>query len=198
MAERAVSGNEAAIAELFGALLPRVRNLVRYLVRNDAEVDDLSQDALVAILRGLPSYNGEGSFRSWSDRVVARCVFAGVKQRARRAAELRVEARLEEARSPGDSPDGEPDRRRLARLLDVLSNEQRQVIVCHHVLGYSLPELALEIGIPLESCRSRLRLGKQRLRQLWDIELLPQAEATEALLASAPPLPRVLRTGGGP
>ena len=50
-AQAAVSSRGTA-GHLMVELLPRVRNLVRYLVRGDAMVDDLAQEAIVAILRG--------------------------------------------------------------------------------------------------------------------------------------------------
>src|SRR5262245_38204484 len=47
LAEAAARGDRKAAEALLRALLPRVRNLVRYFVRGDAEVDDISQEALV-------------------------------------------------------------------------------------------------------------------------------------------------------
>jgi RNA polymerase sigma-70 factor (ECF subfamily) len=47
-------------------LLPRVRNLIRYLIRGDQDVDDIAQGALLAVLRGLPSFRGQGSLESWA------------------------------------------------------------------------------------------------------------------------------------
>src|SRR5690242_9566763 len=75
----AARGDRAAAQSLCAELLPRVRNLVRYLVRGDSDVDDIAQDALIAVLRGLGSYRGEGTFKSWVDRIVARTTFAHIK-----------------------------------------------------------------------------------------------------------------------
>ena len=44
-------GDRRAAERVLRALLPRVRNLVRYLVRGDSHVDDMAQQALIAILR---------------------------------------------------------------------------------------------------------------------------------------------------
>ena len=70
-------GQSGATEALLVELLPRVRNLVRYLVRGDSDVEDISQEALIALLHGLPTYRGEGQLRSWADRVVARTTFCG-------------------------------------------------------------------------------------------------------------------------
>src|ERR1043165_10300392 len=76
----AAPGDRAAAQSLCRELLPRVRNLVRYLVRGDARVDDVAQEALIAVLKGLTTYRGEGKFESWVDRTVARSTFATLRR----------------------------------------------------------------------------------------------------------------------
>ena len=162
LALEAARGHSPSVRRLVSYLLPRVRNLVRYLVRGDRDVDDLSQEALLAILQGLAGYRGEGAFRSWADRVVVRRVFASRKATARRlevgleASELTVDAAL--------LPDRYHSRRQLAEELDALPDPQRDALVLHYVLGMTVPEMGAELGVPEETVRSRLRLGRQRLR----------------------------------
>jgi RNA polymerase sigma-70 factor (ECF subfamily) len=163
----AAAGDKAAARELLSALLPRVRNLVRYLVRGDSDADDLAQDGLVAVLRGLGTFRGEAPFESWADRIVVRTTFAGLRRRRQEAAELaHAEADLRPASSDAARPDDYADRRRAVALLDVLSTEQRHAMVMHHVLEMSVPEIAEEVGAPVETVRSRLRLARARLREL--------------------------------
>src|SRR5689334_3483784 len=76
----AANGDRAAAESICRELVPRVRNLVRYLLRGDGRVDDVSQEALIAVLRGLGSYRGDGRFESWVDRVVARTTFASIRR----------------------------------------------------------------------------------------------------------------------
>lgn len=166
----AAAGDRRAASALLGELLPRVRNLVRYLVRGDADVDDIAQQALIEILRSLGSFRGEGSLTAWADRITSRVTLAHVRRR-------RVErSRLDDGASPelfpvstGDRPDDYLERRRLVHALDALSEEQRSVMVLHHVVGMSLPEVAEELAIPFETARSRLRLGMTKMREaLWE------------------------------
>jgi RNA polymerase sigma-70 factor (ECF subfamily) len=159
----AARGHSPSLRQLVLYLLPRVRNLVRYLVRGDRDVDDFSQDALLSILQGLPSYRADGAFRSWADRVVVRKVFA-----ARRALARRLESSLEAeelASEPPALPDHYYTRRELALGLDALPEPQRDALVLHYVLGMTVPEISIETNVPEETVRSRLRLGRQRLRE---------------------------------
>jgi len=161
---RAARGDRAAASSLAAELLPRVRNLVRYLVRGDTEVDDMAQEALIAILKGLPTYRGEGSFKSWSDRIVARTTFAYLKRKRADASEaVEAAAELEPPAAPGRGDDYVA-RRQLARVLDRLPTEQRHAIVLHHCMGLSVPEIAEALGVPFDTAKSRIRLGMASLR----------------------------------
>jgi RNA polymerase sigma-70 factor (ECF subfamily) len=163
----AAERDPAAVEHLFSLLLPRVRNLVRYLVRGDHDVDDLSQDALVMILRGLSSYRGDGTFTSWTDRIVARSVFASLRKRSQAPAAPWDPGQLGQLVSPCSTSGSDfVTRRQLVALLDQLPQEQRVTLVLRHVLGLTLKETAAQTGVPEETARSRLRLGKARLRGL--------------------------------
>ncbi len=164
----AIEGRRDAAQSLLMELLPRVRNLVRYSVRRDSEVDDITQEALVAILRGLPSYRGEGAFASWADRVVVRVTFAASKRARAERWHLGTEEDMELASLPSEEalPDDFLLRRQMVKLLEQLSPDQRRALLLHHVMGMSVPEMAEELEVPFETVRSRLRMGRAHLRQL--------------------------------
>lgn len=172
LARRAGAGDGSAAERLFLALLPRVRNLVRYLIRGDRDVDDLSQEALLTLLRGLSSYRGEGAFRAWADRIVARSVFAS--RRRVRLVEVGLDAEPPATNetsqgSEAQATDSYCSRREMARHLDTLPEAQRTALVLHHVLGMTVPEIATELGVPLETVRSRLKQGKDQLKRRLDV-----------------------------
>ncbi len=165
---RAAAGDRGAADAIVRELLPRVRNLVRYLVRGDADVDDMAQIALVAVLRGLSTFRREGSFTAWTDRIVVRESLAYVKRRRARDAarrEFAAEVRIVDGTRGSEAY---VMRRQLVAALDLLPEEQREAIVLHHVLGLSVPEIADELGTPFETARSRLRLGMAKLRSAID------------------------------
>lgn len=178
LVEAATRGDRRAAEQLLRALLPRVRNLVRYFVRGDAEVDDLAQESLVTILRGLPTYRGEGNVTSWSDRIVVRTVFAHLR-RQRVSEKCHVEYTPDLVPVPsGESAAGFLARRQAMRALDGLPDEQRAVLVMHHVMGLSVREIAEELGVAFETIRSRLRLGMARLRSAVAGDDEPEARSS--------------------
>jgi len=176
----ALAGDRAAASALLLELLPRIRNLIRYLIRGDQAVDDIAQEALIAILRGLPSYRGEGSLRAWADRIVARVALGWARRDRRQKGIERESVAQGEPPSAIEAPDQYLLRRQAVARLDRLSYEQRHALVLHHVVGLSVPEVAAQLGIPVETVRSRLRLAQNKLRQIeqepHDPGLVPDRE----------------------
>jgi RNA polymerase sigma-70 factor (ECF subfamily) len=162
----AAAGDRQAAQALLTELLPRVRNLVRYLVWGDADVDDYTQLTLVAVMKSFHTYRAEGSLSAWVDRITVRITLSG--QERKRTEDKRRELHAPELHSVGGrgvQADEYTLRRQTVRMLDALPDDQRCVVVLHHVMGLSVPEVAAELGIPFETARSRLRLGFQKLRE---------------------------------
>lgn len=162
----ALEGHRPSAERLLAALLPRVRNLVRYLIRGDRDVDDIAQEALTLVYRRLSTYEGQGAFLSWVDRIAARATFAS--RRRERALREVFPMEPEALSDPGAEPPAGPEayltRRRLVALLDTIPGAQRDALVMHHVLGLTVPEIGAELSISDETVRSRLRLGRATLR----------------------------------
>lgn len=162
LVEAASRGDRAATHALAIELVPRVRNLVRYVTRSP-DVDDVAQEALVTVLRSLPTYRPIGSFHAWVDRIVVRVAYAEMRRR-RRDAVHDSPAEVEELAAPPDFASAYATRTHVAAALDALPVDQRFAVVLHHALGMSAAEIAEELNAPLETIRSRLRLGMQHLR----------------------------------
>jgi RNA polymerase sigma-70 factor, ECF subfamily len=166
-----LAGDRAAATSLARELLPRVRNLARFLVRGDAEIDDIAQDATLAIMKALPSFRGESAFQTWYERITVRIALKHAR-RNRRFRTQPIEAFDERNRltAPIGTADLYLARRALVQILDSMPVEQREAVVLHHVLGMSAPELAETLGIPFETARSRVRLGMLKLREYFGLE----------------------------
>ena len=165
---RAAKGDRDAQEVLLAELLPRVRNLVRYVIRGDRDVDDITQMALIDVLRGLPGYRGDAPFLRWVDRVCVRAALTQVKKaRALRQREEVVEdaATYLHAVPPEAHRDRFFARRELVGRLDKLPSEQRQAVVLHHVVGFTVAEVAEQLEMPFDTVKSRIRLGMKKLRE---------------------------------
>jgi RNA polymerase sigma-70 factor (ECF subfamily) len=178
---RAVDGDRAAMHSLLAEIGPTVLRTTRALLGADApEVDDVAQDALMEIVRALAGFRGESSLRHYANRITVRTALRArrraSKERARRDAQFEADA------NPA-SPDVDPQlqlaaRRRadhLRSLLTELPGAQAEALTLRLVLGYDLPEISAATGATLNTVRSRVRLGREKLRAL--IEADPSARS---------------------
>ena len=165
--EATLKGDQDAGNTLLRRVLPRVRNLVRYLIRGDEMVDDIAQEALINVVRGLKGYRREGRFESWVDRIVSRTTFEQIRRdRKRPDAPGPLDAQVVPLPAGTETAETYVARRQQVALLDRLSQPQREALVLHHAVGMELGEIAEMLEISAETVKSRLRLARAKLREI--------------------------------
>jgi RNA polymerase sigma factor (sigma-70 family) len=178
-------GDAAAtlIAEVAGGMLRVVRKVLGYA---HPDVDDVTQDAVLALLRSLETFRGACRVEHFARRI-ALLTALGARRRAR--------VRAREAEAEGSAIDELPDdqlsplattvasrRRGLVRqLLDELPEPIAEALALHFILDHTVDEIAEAASVPANTVWSRLRLGKQALRR----KLAADARLAEMLGESA-------------
>src|SRR5436853_5503677 len=71
---------------VFRDYAPRVYNLARRMLGNDADAEDVTQDVLVQVVRKLDTFRGESAFPTWLHRVTVNAALAHRRKRATRLA----------------------------------------------------------------------------------------------------------------
>ncbi|MBI5489344.1 MAG: sigma-70 family RNA polymerase sigma factor [Deltaproteobacteria bacterium] len=167
LAHAAAAGDAEARRTLVLRVIDRVRNVARWITRNEADADDAAQAALIDVLRCAGDFRGDGSLASWAGRIAARTATALAERRRRDARESGPASELTAAAqgAPGGSGSTPLLRARLARCLDRLPDERRVTVALRLILGCTLDEIARETGVPVNTAKDRLRVGKQELRQ---------------------------------
>ena len=85
----------------------RLHRVCRGLTGNDADALDATQEALLAIVRGLPQFDGRSSFGTWSYRVTANACLDELRRRSRRPVPM-DELPTDERAARGDRPTRSP------------------------------------------------------------------------------------------
>jgi RNA polymerase sigma-70 factor (ECF subfamily) len=157
-------GDEAALDALLRSHYDRIYVLCRRITGNDADAADAAQDALIAIVRGLPRFDGRSSFATWVYRVTSNACLDELRRRRRRA-------------WPGlpDHDGGEPadstvaldttvaDRLTLDEALARLPEDYRLAVVLRDVADLDYAEIATVLAIPPGTVRSRIARGRAAL-----------------------------------
>jgi RNA polymerase sigma-70 factor (ECF subfamily) len=145
------------------------------------EVEDAIQLALIGFIQALPSFRGECDPSLFAARIAIRA--AGAVRRKARERGMRLDPSVEVDTLQGKPSDIAAARRRNAfrTLLEDLPEEQAEALALRFMVGWSLAELAEATGAPLNTVRSRLRLGKDALRRRiqGDPELADELETME-------------------
>src|SRR4051812_44059066 len=71
--------------EVFHAYAPRVYNLARRLLGNEADAEDVTQDVLLQVVRKLGGFRGESGLFTWLHRVTVNAALALRRRHSRRA-----------------------------------------------------------------------------------------------------------------
>jgi RNA polymerase sigma-70 factor, ECF subfamily len=178
LTRRARAGETRAIHELLVAIAPAVLRVARQVLGPaHPEVQDVAQEAACGVLRGLERFRGECTLMHFACRTA---VLASMNVRRRDVSQSRKARGLSELLGEGassPSPErlllGQRAAAALRELLGLLPEAQAEVLALHHVVGLTAAEIASATSTPVETVRSRLRLGRQALRQrvLGDEEL---------------------------
>lgn len=166
--ERAMAGDHDAFARLASAAVRSMYATARLIVRDDAAADDATQDALVNAWRYLPSLRDPDRFDAWLYRLLVNACRTQLRRGGRHEiVEIDVADR---ARDGGDPGPRLADRDQLERGFRRLDADQRAVVILHYYRGYTVPEVAEIVGVPLGTAKSRIHRATNELRAALDAD----------------------------
>lgn len=166
---------------------PRVHSLLRRMFGATPDVvDDVFQNVFVEVMRSLPRFQGRAKLSTWIHRVALNVAYQEMRQQYGRT---RLTPFSLESRAPhhhgaratrGDDDDGgtadaDPRAdvegnalradaaRRVHAALSSLPPKQRIAVTLHDLEGLTLKEIADDLGLPLQTVASRVRLGRAHL-----------------------------------
>jgi RNA polymerase sigma factor (sigma-70 family) len=158
---------QASWATDLGAHYQRLIRLAGVICRQPVDAEDAVQAALERAWQHRERLRDSTSATAWLNQIVVREAIR-IEQR-RRTWLGRLLSGPREIEAPPSAGDLGSDRwladRALRAAFDELPVEQRAALALHHYVGYSVAEAADIMAVPLETARSRLRLGRERLRR---------------------------------
>lgn len=169
---RARIGDPLAFECLYHLHLPRVYALCLRMAKNPTQAEDLTQEAFLAVFRGIRGFRGQSAFTTWLHRVTRNTVLMFFRKK--RLKEISLEDIAERQREGGNFPEwGKPDlqlegvadRLLLRRAMQRLSATLRTALVLHAVHGYEHHEIAELIGMAPGTSKSRVHKARLRMRQ---------------------------------
>jgi RNA polymerase sigma-70 factor (ECF subfamily) len=157
--------------------IDRIHGLCRKLCGNGPDAEDATQEALIAVVRGLPRFDGRAAFSTWVHRVATNACLDELRRKGRRP---QVARRLDAAPATGDGgprtldladptpgvDERLPERMAIDDALAALPEEFRVAVVLRDHLGLDYAEIAEALDLPPGTVRSRIARGRARLAAL--------------------------------
>jgi RNA polymerase sigma-70 factor, ECF subfamily len=159
-------GEPKSQAWLLTRVIAPVRRVARAFLRSSADADDAAQLALLAILKSASTYRGEAAVEGWAKRIAVRVVLRFIQRERRQGPSLAAEGEVaDELSAEAGDHAFEALPRDIRDYLRELPEAQRNAVILHHALGYSIDEIAELTDVSPDTVKSRMRLGTTALRK---------------------------------
>jgi RNA polymerase sigma-70 factor (ECF subfamily) len=159
---RAKRGDHDAFAELVDGSLRRLDAAARLILRDPDLAQDAVQECLIRAWRDLPGLRDPARFDAWLRRLTVNACLDLARRRRRRRIEVELSP-IDSLNVPDHSgPFGE--RELVDAALRRLDPGHRAVVALHYLLGMPLPEVAVSLGIPYGTAKSRLHYALTAMR----------------------------------
>ncbi|MFJ6214856.1 sigma-70 family RNA polymerase sigma factor [Streptomyces sp. NPDC092296] len=161
-------GDQQAYERLYDAVAGSVLGLVRRVLRDPAQSEEVAQEVMVEVWRCAARYDsGRGSVMAWVMTLAHRRAVDRVRSaqasadRDRRAASIGVGPAFDEV---AEQVETRLEREQVRRCLRTLTQLQRESVNLAYYRGCTYREVAELLGVPLGTVKTRLRDGLIRLR----------------------------------
>lgn len=161
LVERAMAGDHEAFSELVRRSSAKLFAVAVLILRDRTRAEDATQEALVAAWRDIAALRDPDRFEAWLHRVLVRECHRQAKRERRR---IEVEGQVRPLGEGGDPGHELALRDELRRGFARLPVDQRTVLVLHHYAGYSFPEIAEALDLPVGTVKSRIHRATNAMR----------------------------------
>ena len=182
LAAHARAGDREAFRAIMQRCNQRLFRTARSILRDDAEAEDVLQEAYTRAFKAIAGFRGEAGLATWLTRIVLN--EARGRLRARRttveldeveAAQASGQVLMFPTRPAGEDPEGSAARAEIRRLLeravDDLPEAFRVVFILREVEECTVEETAEALAIKPQTVKTRLHRARRLLREALDSQL---------------------------
>lgn len=173
LVRRVQKGDKSAFDALVLKYQHKILKLVQRYVRDQAEAEDVVQDAFIKAYRALPAFRGDSAFYTWMYRIAINTAKNSLVAAGRRpltfdldapdAASADFRSRLRDTDTPERLLLTEEIRNTVNRAIDALPDDLRSAIVLRELEGFSYEEIATTMECPVGTVRSRIFRAREAI-----------------------------------
>jgi RNA polymerase sigma-70 factor (ECF subfamily) len=170
---RVLAGDTSLFEILMRRYNQRLFRVARGILADDAEAEDVIQEAYVRAFRELAGFRGEARFSTWLTRIACHEALARARKRRRLVSLAPINGgEPPDPPSEASGPERQLENRELHAVLreavELLPDPLRAVFCLREIEGLSTEQTADALDLSIENVRVRLHRAKRGLRQTLD------------------------------
>jgi RNA polymerase sigma-70 factor, ECF subfamily len=169
---RVARGDQAAYEVVFDRMAGPVFGLIRTVLRDPAQSEEVAQEVMLEIWRGADKFDrARGSAMTWAMTIAHRRAVDRVRSSAAEAhrdqeSAARLSLTTDEV---AEQAVASIERERVRRCLGVLTDIQRESVVLAYYGGYTYPDVARILNVAVATIKTRIRDGLIRIRDCMGV-----------------------------
>lgn len=162
---RCMTGESAALHEIYTRFRSSVFRIVARMVTNTADQEEVTQEVFLQIFRSLNSFKGTAKLSTWIHRVTMNVILQHIRRKKSRIQLLletdlsdrgNIETKQADMASPEDALVQKERQAAVTRALSNLAPKKRAAIVLHDFEGLAAKEISKIVGAPVLTVRTRI------------------------------------------
>jgi len=175
LVQQFIQGDQLALEELVRRHKNRVFTYIVLIVKNQQLAEDIFQDTFIKVIRSLKNgkYTENGKFVSWVLRIAHNLIIDHFRKEKLLNTTSNDDTEIDLLNSQKFAEDNIEDRlvydqitEDVRRLIELLPEDQRQVIIMRHYMGLSFKEIARQTEVSINTALGRMRYALINLRKL--------------------------------
>ena len=151
------NGDEAAFGQLYERFADRVHRYAYTILRGKHLAEEVAQETMIAVWKGASKFAGRSKVSTWIFGIARNQAYSLVRK------EIRTERVPDVSLVQPDPAPGIHRQEKVARALERLSDDHREVVFLTFYEGLSYGEIASILDIPTGTMKSRMFHAKKQL-----------------------------------
>lgn len=172
---RAINNDQSAFKELHKKYFTRVNAIVRKMIFDPEEANDLTQEAFIKAFQSLQSFNFEFSFATWLYKIASNNSIDYLRKKRIKTFSMNKPVQQKDGEVQQDYPDNDPDAEKaiikrevsaqIKLAIEELPEKYRLVIIMRHQQDKSYEEISELLNLPLGTIKARIFRGRELLNK---------------------------------
>ncbi len=168
----ASQGDEAAFEAIYQAYGGMIFNIATRILGNQEDAMEASQEVFITVYRKLADFSHRSSLKTWLYRITTNTAINHIRKRNKEQErtvgyhdELEIMGSVNQV---DENIDQQHREKLMSTLLKKLNPDQRTCIVLRSIEGLSYEEIADVLDININTVRSRLKRGREKLLSMGE------------------------------